>query len=118
MLSLERIKILLDDPTLSDETATAIRDELRVLAEIGECPIPQATNQFYFCRKMFNEPFGEHIKEESLIAAIDHEKKDARRTIYDAMLAVNRRINKTFYVSNFFKWRNNHVWVSEKIIKK
>lgn len=34
MLTTERIKEILDDPTLSDDQATAIRDELRCLAEL------------------------------------------------------------------------------------
>jgi hypothetical protein len=34
MLTIERIKEILDDPTLSDDQATAVRDELRRLAEL------------------------------------------------------------------------------------
>ena len=34
MLSIERIKEILNNPTLSDKEATQIRDELRCLAEL------------------------------------------------------------------------------------
>ena len=34
MLSIERTKELLDDPSISDEEAEQIRDECRILAEI------------------------------------------------------------------------------------
>lgn len=34
MLSIERVKKLLDDPTISDDEAEKIRDDMRALVEI------------------------------------------------------------------------------------
>ena len=78
-----------------------------------ECPIPLKTNQYFLCKKMFSIPFGERVKEIDILDLIDW-GKDTKRSVYDAMLAVNKNIKNHFDIEKFFKWSNNHVWVDIK----
>lgn len=82
-----------------------------------ECSIPLNTNQYFFCKKIFSEPFGERVKEIDILNLIDWDK-DSKRSVYDAMRAVNKRIKGCFEIDDFFKWRNNHTWINEEIFKK
>ena len=83
------------------------------------CDIPKNTHQYFLCKKMFDEPFGTRVKEIDILALIDWDKytDSTKRVVYDAMRAVNKRIDNKFGLKNFFEWRNNHVWINEKLFK-
>ena len=79
-----------------------------------ECSIPLRTNQHFLCKKMFTAPFGERVKEIEILDLADW-AQDTNRSVYDAMLAVNKKIENCFGIKKFFKWKNNHVWVDIKL---
>lgn len=79
-----------------------------------ECNIPLGSHQFFLCKKLFEEKPGKLIAESDILDTIDSFHKDSPRSVYDAMLNVNKRILKCFGVSHLLKWRNNKVWIDEK----
>ena len=81
-----------------------------------ECEIPPATNQFYFCEKMFSVPFGTRVKEIELFD-LEGWKQDTQRSAYDAMRLLNKRVKESFGVKSFFEWRSNQAWINEKLTK-
>lgn len=76
-----------------------------------KCPIPLHTNQYFLCKKMFGEPFETRVKEIEILDLIDWDK-DSKRSVYDAMRAVNQKTKEAFGVE-IFDWRNNHIWIKE-----
>lgn len=79
------------------------------------CPVPLQTNQYFLCKKMFSLPFGTRVKEIEILDLIDWDK-DSKRSVYDAMRAVNQRAKKSLGIE-IFSWRNNHIWVREIFAK-
>ncbi len=77
-----------------------------------ECSIPLKTNQYFFSKKMFSEPFGKRVKEIDILDLIDW-AEGGKRSVYDAMRLINNRIKKDLDIENFFRWRNNSVWINE-----
>lgn len=77
-----------------------------------ECQVPLQTNQFFLCRKMFNETLGKRIKEIDILDLIDW-SKDGKRSVYDAMRLTNNRAKENLGIEKLFKWRNNTVWMNE-----
>jgi len=76
-----------------------------------KCPLPLQTNQYFLCKKMFGVPFGTRVKEIEVLDLIDWDK-DSKRSVYDAMRAINQRAKK-FLGIEIFNWRNNHIWIKE-----
>ena len=60
---------------------------------------------------MFGVPFGTRVKEIEILDLIDWDK-DSRRSVYDAMRAINQRAKKSLGIE-IFNWRNNHIWIKE-----
>ena len=79
-----------------------------------ECEIPINTNQYFLCQKMFQEPFGKRIKEIEVLDLVDWDE-DSKRSVYDAMRAVNRKANEVLKIEKLFEWRNNHIWIKESL---
>jgi hypothetical protein len=71
--------------------------------------IPINTNQFFLCKKLFDVPVGTRIKEQDVIDMIDW-SKDSKRSVYDAMRLVNKRVKEQLDIPELFKWRMNTVW--------
>lgn len=79
-----------------------------------ECKIPINTGQYFLCKKMFKEPSGKRVKEIEILDLIDWDK-DSKRSVYDAMRAVNKRAKNDLKIDELFKWRNNTIWLNEKL---
>jgi len=79
------------------------------------CPVPLQTNQYFLCKKMFGLPLGTRVKEIEILDLIDWDK-DSKRSVYDAMRAVNQRAKKSLGIE-IFSWRNNHIWIREIFAK-
>ncbi|MDO8663845.1 MAG: hypothetical protein Q7K28_03390, partial [Candidatus Wildermuthbacteria bacterium] len=83
-------------------------DENKSVITYGKykCEIPKNTNQYFLCQKMFKEPAGKRIQEIEILDLIDWDK-DSKRSVYDAMRAVNKRTNDKLKIKQLFEWRNN-----------
>lgn len=93
------------------------KDESKIIWGNSECKVPKNGNEYFVCKVMFKEKFFTKIKEIDILIKIDLLKRDttkAKRTVYDAMRAVNKRMEKSFKVKQFFEYKNNHIWVNEK----
>lgn len=84
----------------------------KIILSNQECKIPINSNQYFLCKKMFSAPFGNKIKEIDILDMIDW-VKDTKRSVYDAMRAINNKVDKEFNIKNLMNWRNNHIWIRE-----
>ena len=82
--------------------------------ENKECEIPIKTNQYFLCLKMFQESLGKRVREIDILDLEDWDK-DSKRSVYDAMRAVNEKAKTALKIDKLFEWRNNHIWISEKL---
>lgn len=80
-----------------------------------KCQVPINTNQYFLCQKMFSLPFGEIVKEIDILDMIDW-FKDSKRSVYDAMRAINEKARKEFGIKQLMSWRNNHVWINKDVL--
>jgi hypothetical protein len=91
-------------------------DEKTCLITMGSyepCLIPINTNQYFLCKLLFKEKFGTPITETDILDAIDF-AKETKRKVYDAMRAVNERIERYFGIKKFIRWRTGRVWIDYK----
>lgn len=77
------------------------------------CPIPVNSNQFYLCKKMFNTAKGEQVREIDISELADW-AQNSERSVYDSQRLVNQKIEMSFGLKEFFKWKNNHVSINQK----
>jgi hypothetical protein len=77
-----------------------------------ECLIPLKTNQYFLCRELFNFR-DRRIDEIDLLDMIDW-RNDGKRSVYDAMRLVNRRVKQALGISGLFKWQNNTLWINDE----
>jgi len=75
------------------------------------CQIPINTNQYFLCRKMFSVALGTPVKEIDILDMIDW-ARDTKRSVYDAMLAVNKKAKQNLGIEKLFKWNAGRVWVN------
>lgn len=88
----------------------AFDSETGTLSYQGESvDVPIKTNQFYLCKKMFEEPVGKRVNEIDIMSMIDW-SKDSNRGVYDAVQLVNKRVEKHLGIPKLFKWRMNTAW--------
>lgn len=102
-------------PVHADKPVTG---KLRFNEETGQilfgniqCQIPINTNQYFLCRKMFSAPLGTPVKEIDILDMIDW-ARDTKRSVYDAMLAVNKKAKQNLGIEKLFKWNAGRVWVN------
>jgi len=88
----------------NDETGQILFGAMR-------CQIPINTNQYFLCRKMFSVPLGTPVKEIDILDMIDW-ARDTKRSVYDAMLALNRKAKQNLNIEKLFKWNTGRVWVN------
>ena len=72
------------------------------------CEIPINTNQYFLCKALFAEKFGTAITETDIVDMSDW-AKDTKRSVYDARIAVNKRIERDLGISDFIRWRTGRV---------
>lgn len=118
MLLVER-KRLLDEPRKTQDAVAIWRlsfDENAGTIKRGnlECKIPLNTNQYFLCKKVFSMPFGTRVKEIDILDMVDW-AKDSKRSVYDAMLAVNNKVKQDLGVEKLLHWRTGRVWIDEKL---
>ena len=75
------------------------------------CPIPISTNQYFLCKLLFKEKFGTPVTETDIVDMADW-AKDTKRSVYDAMRAVNERIEQYFGIKKFISWKTGRVWIA------
>lgn len=83
----------------------------QILFGSKRCQIPINTNQYFLCRKIFSVPLGTPVKEIDILDMIDW-AKDTKRSVYDAMLAVNRKTKQSLGIDKLLKWNTGRVWVN------
>jgi len=72
------------------------------------CEIPINTNQYFLCKILFAVPFGTPVTETDIVDMIDW-AKETKRSVYDAMSAVNKRIKSDLGIDKFIKWKTGRV---------
>ena len=94
-----------------------IDNKIRFNAETGiismgvkTCPIPINTNQYFLCKVLFKEKFGTTITETDIVDMIDW-AKDTKRSVYDARIAVNKRVERDLGIEEFIRWKTGRVWI-------
>ena len=93
---------------------TMIRfDEKTGIISMGgkPCEIPINTNQYFLCKKMFSIPLGTPVKEIDILDMIDW-ARDTKRSVYDAMLAVNKKAKQSLGIEKLLRWNAGRVWVN------
>ena len=75
------------------------------------CEIPINTNQYFLCKKMFSIPLGTPVKEIDILDMIDW-ARDTKRSVYDAMLAVNKKAKQSLGIEKLLRWNAGRVWVN------
>jgi hypothetical protein len=60
------------------------------------CEIPINTNQYFLCKALFAKKFGTAITETDIVDLADW-AKETKRSVYDARIAVNKRIEKILW---------------------
>ena len=92
---------------------TMIRfDEKTGIISMGgkPCEIPINTNQYFLCKALFDKKFGTPVTETDIVDMADW-AKDTKRSVYDAMNAVNKRIKSDLGIEKFIKWKTGRVWI-------
>ena len=74
------------------------------------CSIPLNTNQYFLCKALFDKGFGKTITETDIVDMADW-AKDTKRSVYDAKIAVNKRIKEYLGINNFIRWKTGRVWI-------
>jgi len=121
------LKKVINSPTLLDQaikkvglyhTKPSFDEKLgKIFFKDKSCNIPPG-NQFALCKVVFKQPFGTLIPENDIAFQIDLAHcKETKRTVYDAMLAVNKRIKRDFGISKFMEWRESHVKVQKELFE-
>lgn len=87
--------------TFNDKTS-----EIRMGTRV--CPVPINTNQYFLCKALFVVPFGTPVTETDIVDMADW-AKDTKRSVYDAMNAVNKRIKEDLSIEKFIKWKTGRV---------
>ena len=77
------------------------------------CPVPINTNQYFLCKILFAVPFGTPVTETDIVDTIDW-AKETKRSVYDAMNAVNKRIENDLNIEKFMKWKTGRVRIDHK----
>lgn len=77
------------------------------------CPVPINTNQYFLCKALFAVPFGTPVTETDIVDMADW-AKDTKRSVYDAMNAVNKRIREDLDIEKFIKWKTGRVRIDYK----
>jgi len=83
----------------------------QILLGTRRCQIPINTNQYFLCKKMFSIPLGTPVKEIDILDMIDW-ARDTKRSVYDAMLAVNKKAKQSLGVEKLLRWNAGRVWVN------
>ncbi len=77
------------------------------------CPIVINSHHYFVCKLLFREKFGTRVTETDILDQIDYAKESKRR-IYDAMRAVNKKIEAYFGIERFIHWKTGRVWIDYK----
>lgn len=99
-------------------------DEKRSVIMFGdkECPIPPGRNLFYFCKEIFSHPVGEFVEDREIRTAIDmikgiNKKESGERSVYDAMLGVNKIVEKCFDIAQMMEFEGGRIRIKREIFK-
>ena len=99
------------------ETEKVTNGDIRFDVETGvismgskPCSIPLNTNQYFLCKALFDKGFGKTITETDIVDMADW-AKDTKRSVYDAKIAVNKRIKEYLGINNFIRWKTGRVWI-------
>ena len=77
------------------------------------CPIPINTNQYFLCKALFAVPFGTPVMEIDIMETADLARREPKRSIRDARLAVNKKIKEKFGIDEFIRWKNQRAWINK-----
>jgi len=77
------------------------------------CPITINTNQYFLCKALFAVPFGTPVMEIDIMEAADLARREPKRSIRDARLAVNKKIKEKFGIDEFICWKNQRAWIKK-----
>lgn len=128
LFNLDKLKSIINHPErITDElleeakfyplpTFDEKKSELKF--EDKECPIPPSTHQFYLCKAIFSpsHKIGDWITEQEILDHIDMENTGPR-TVYDAMLAVNKLVRARLGVDKFIKMENSRFRIRKELFK-
>jgi len=99
------------EPKAATPIDTRIRfDEKTGIISMGgkPCEIPFNTNQYFLCKALFDKQFGTPVTETDIVDMADW-AKDTKRSVYDAMNAVNKRIKNDLGIEKFIRWKTGRV---------
>ncbi len=77
------------------------------------CPITINTNQYFLCKALFAVPFGTPVMEIDIMETADLARREPKRSIRDARLAVNKKIKEKFGIDEFICWKKQRAWIKK-----
>lgn len=78
------------------------------------CSIPIGTYEYYLCKVVFEQPLGTKIPEEDVFEVLDRAKlEEGSRTIYDAVLRINNKVEKSIGLKKLLINRRSVIWIRE-----
>ncbi len=82
-----------------------------------KCPLRIGSNQYYLCKLIFEKPFGTKVREDIILEEIDRSKSRSEypRTIYDAHLLINKKVNKFLGITKLLEYGSARVWIREEL---
>jgi hypothetical protein len=80
-----------------------------------ECEVPTRSNQFYVCKALFSIPLGQHLSELNIMESISP-SKEPKRTVYDAIEAINKLAIKKFG-QKIFEYKGGEYWIDRKLLE-
>jgi hypothetical protein len=101
------------------ESKLKFDDEKSIISYEGKiCEIPKYTNQYIVCKTIFNHEIGHIISENDIYHKLSiMETEEKKRTIYDAVRAINKKAEEKLYIEHLLIWEKSTVKINDSIDK-
>ncbi len=90
---------------LDDEPALKLGDR--------KCALPPYKNEHFFCRTAFeyklNEPIDWSLVYEKMAGEEPKNQEKNKRTVYDTLIAINKRVKEVLGIEQLFKWEGKTI---------
>jgi hypothetical protein len=89
---------------------STIFDQIKSQIILGhkELHIPRNTNQFYFCKIMYEHPINEWVEWDEIYEEMQGDLETGTwKKVYDVMIEVNKKAKLELNINEFFKYENH-----------
>lgn len=107
LLSILKERGLEEKPT-REENIEFLDDDALIKLGNKRCQLPPYKNEHFFCRAAFEHPVDEPIDwsiiYEKMTGEEVKDKEKNKRTVYDTLIRINKRVEKILGIKNLFVW--------------